>query len=175
MIHQVSSLNHMIVPGRVHEALHVHRKSPLRVFMSHSKRIVLGGCSPVDRLDSFTGRCTRTLCSDLKGPILVYSESACVTITKNSGGSCLGGGVDSLIRGAVRRHDSILIGRSNSVSLMSKGARSSSTCAVNPVVTGNSPVKTIVVFTGRSSLNSIRRGTIRATTNFLTERVRSWG
>lgn len=104
VIHHVSRLNQIIVPGRVHHARHVHHNSPLRVFAANSNRIVFGGCSPIKRLRKITIRCTRILDQDFTLATFITSHSHVLTTTKSKEHSLTSHDIDRPLRGIVRSH-----------------------------------------------------------------------
>lgn len=63
VIHNISNLNHVILPGRLHADVGLSGSTGLRVFIRNS-RVVLGGCHPANdysfynRISSGTVRCT---------------------------------------------------------------------------------------------------------------------
>lgn len=173
MIHQVSSLNEVIVPGRVHHSFHVHRNSPLRVFASTRNRIVFGGCSPVKRLSGFTKRCTRILRGGNNLPVTVVSGSRIVTTSNVDGERILrhqvAGGLRRLVRGESIRVAAHSIPPVGTVRKLRHG-----TGIICPVICNNSISKTITLV--RNSRGRVparaRVGLIRITTTFLNGRVR---
>lgn len=179
VIQHVSSLKHIIVPGRVEGALQVGRKAPLRVFASQRKRVVLGGCSPVKRLGIFTGRCTRTLTRSDKVMTYVASRSRMITTTKRKDERCVKGPVDGTLRSTVAREDSIFTGKGseNEVPIARRRERPLCSRVVRPVVDTKSAMNSILLLKGgRESIVNRSRGVlVEATDKFLKERVRRWG
>lgn len=179
VIHEVSSLNEIIVPGRVQGALQVGRKAPLRVFASERKRVVLGGCSPVKRLGAFTTRCTRTLMRAAKLATYVASHSRIITTYNDKDQRLRKGRVDSSLSTIVTNEGNEVIDRSDErgVSIVSSTVSSFYRGVVRPVLYTDSTVKTIVLLAGDrgATLKSARHTLVHATTNFLNERVRRWG
>lgn len=174
VIEEVSSLNEIIVPGRVEQALHVHRKSPLRVCATASNRIVFGGCSPIKRLTRFTSRCTSILTGVDSVPAVVASHSRMVTTTKISGHRFLRHEMAAMLRKCVRGHGACSTARRalNSVRPVRNVRRCTS--MVCPVVTTKSISNTMIVLANRRAgvPAGTRVGLTRATTTFLNGRVR---
>ncbi len=152
----------------------VDGNSPLRVFASTNKRIVFGGCSPVNRLSNFTIRYTRTLTSTAGLNIVIYSHSRYVTTTNISGGRILREHIAPILRNIVRSHGAGIFRDRGRLTLRNIGHHLYLTY---PVVVSNSIDNTITVMTDSDVRGSSRtsRGLTRITTKFLDGRLRSWG
>lgn len=177
MIQEVSSLKEVMVPGRVEEALQVHRNSPLRVFASERKGIVLGGCSPVNRLKSLTKVCTSDLSGALNYAIYVASASRIVTTTKGKGGRLRRVLLDTRLARIFRREGAIL-GGDNSTRFMTV-AGSEDRCdrrVVDIVLDRNSVTNKIVFLRGGRGgrFKRVRGGFTSNITSLLKERL-DWG
>lgn len=176
VIHEVSSLKEVIIPGRVHEALHVQRKSPLRVFADQRNRVVLGGCSPIKRLNRFTQDCTRTLTRAARTLIYVASQRCIVTTTKAKGGRIRKRRLDRRVRRVVRGHDAIIGAKRRRTYSVAGGAVSAlpGKVILSDVLYGKSYRNTIVLTSGDKRGRALKLlGTLStATTGFLKGGVR---
>lgn len=174
VIHHVSRLKQIIVPGRVHHARHVHEKSPLRVFAAKSNRIVFGGCSPVKRLDKIATRCISILDGYFTLATFISSQSHVLTTSNTNEQSLTSHDIDRPLRGLVSDHGPCRDSNDPRGTLLPYRNSPQTLLYTIPVVTTKSIANDINLLARSHATrpSTTRLGTIGITTTFLTGRVR---